>query len=544
MLRRVPRSQTCPASGLLLWLCGCLPVSSELALDPDASVPSRDASAAAGIELVALDARGLAWPVDALPRRFTLEVEGAWSPEGRPAIFLFEGRPDSALLADLAGWPLLVANQARRVATTSARTPLGERVVVESPLVPGGRYTLGVGAWALGHDGKPRTEARVFDLSVAIAEAGAIVVETWPAAGTYGVPPMTPFLAVRFDDVVEGVDGIRVETDAGLRIDGATRKEPCEELALSHGECVVFTPANPLPEETVLRIEVSDAVVDRTGASVGPFTAELRTGAPGETSEPPRLEALGCSLDELPVDGACALRFDRSIRLRARASSPVRARLVAGSASLATSAPRGDFSFDVVGLEPGATVTLSLTLFGLDGATARADWTLRTESSLSPIFITEVRADPAGPEPAQEYVEVHNASDAPVDLTGFRITDDDMRAGDAIASPAVLPARGYALLVPAGFDPDGPGDDPVPPGTPLFRADASLGSGGLANQGEPLYLRDASGRRISAAPARPAPAEGVCIVRAVADGRTGDLDAFLSHPEGRCGPGRADSVAP
>ena len=48
--------------------------------------------------------------------------------------------------------------------------------------------------------------------------------------------------------------------------------------------------------------------------------------------------------------------------------------------------------------------------------------------ALAPVVLTEVRADPDGPEPDQEYVENLNASDTPIDLTGFQISDDASRA--------------------------------------------------------------------------------------------------------------------
>ncbi len=103
-----------------------------------------------------------------------------------------------------------------------------------------------------------------------------------------------------------------------------------------------------------------------------------------------------------------------------------------------------------------------------------------------------------------------------------------------------MPPGGRALLVADGFDPSAPDDTPVPPGTVLVRMGTSLGSGGLSNAGEPLFLRDPEGHRVSAAPATPPPRAGVCRVRQVDDPRTGAPGSFGYDAEGGCTPGRPD----
>ena len=71
-----------------------------------------------------------------------------------------------------------------------------------------------------------------------------------------------------------------------------------------------------------------------------------------------------------------------------------------------------------------------------------------------------------------------------------------------------------------------------------MRVGTSLASGGLRNSGEALYLRDAAGHRLSAAPAKPAPQPGVCVLRRDdADPRSGEPSAFERDPAGSCTPG-------
>jgi hypothetical protein len=97
------------------------------------------------------------------------------------------------------------------------------------------------------------------------------------------------------------------------------------------------------------------------------------------------------------------------------------------------------------------------------------------------------------------------------------------------------------LIVPSEFDPDdtASGRDVVPPaGAILVRVDASLGSGGLSNSGEPLFLRDSMDRWISAAPAMPPPREAICIVRTSASRRTGEPGSFGYDAALTCTPGR------
>ena len=73
-----------------------------------------------------------------------------------------------------------------------------------------------------------------------------------------------------------------------------------------------------------------------------------------------------------------------------------------------------------------------------------------TSPGSSPVVINEILVDPAATSDALgEWVEVHNQTDAPVDLSGWALTE----LGDAPqlvvlspGAPLVIPARGYAVL--------------------------------------------------------------------------------------------------
>jgi hypothetical protein len=190
-------------------------------------------------------------------------------------------------------------------------------------------------------------------------------------------------------------------------------------------------------------------------------------------------------------------------------------------------------------LTPSTAVSLAIDALDYAGMHLPATLALETTEPLPTISITEVRADPLGPEPRQEYVEIENYGMVPVSLEGMHLADAAAADGDAL--PAVtIPPGAHALIVASGFDPDdaSSGDAPVPAGAILVRVDASLGSGGLSNAGEPLYLRDAMERWISAAPASPPPREGDCIVRTSASRRAGEPGTFGYAPGSTCTPGR------
>jgi hypothetical protein len=197
-------------------------------------------------------------------------------------------------------------------------------------------------------------------------------------------------------------------------------------------------------------------------------------------------------------------------------------------------APRGSARLVLDGLAPEHEVLLTATLVDLSGLESRRVFRVSTTPLLAPISISEVRADPLGPEPAQEYVELLNSGAMPLDLAGYALADREDRVGDTVPRTSIVPPGGRALMVSDAFDETHPAELPVPDGVPLIRLGASLGAGGLSNAGEALVLRDAAGQRVSAAPALVTGA-GRCAVRTTTDPRRGDDAAFAVGP---CTPGR------
>ena len=62
------------------------------------------------------------------------------------------------------------------------------------------------------------------------------------------------------------------------------------------------------------------------------------------------------------------------------------------------------------------------------------------------LVISEVMCDPLGPEPTDEWFELHNESDAAVALRGLTLRDGDARTAVVDVAPDLAP-DGYALFV-------------------------------------------------------------------------------------------------
>jgi hypothetical protein len=149
------------------------------------------------------------------------------------------------------------------------------------------------------------------------------------------------------------------------------------------------------------------------------------------------------------------------------------------------------------------------------------------------VVINEVLANPIGPEPAQEWVEIVNDGQAPADLGGYALRDV---GGETPLPPAVLPPGAYALIVNQSFSEDDEYDPPPAPDAAILRV-AKLGKGGLANAGEPLSLRDGQGAVISRFPAGLKAKAGMSVARRSPQAPDGLASSFAAATPT---PGRAN----
>ncbi len=113
------------------------------------------------------------------------------------------------------------------------------------------------------------------------------------------------------------------------------------------------------------------------------------------------------------------------------------------------------------------------------------------EDQLPTVMINEILASPQGDANGDgiihayedEFIELYNAGDTPVDLSGWTLSDDDSPGG-AFVFPAgtTIDAYGFATLFGGG--------DPTGFTGPVFADDGRLGNG-LANTGDTVELRRA-----------------------------------------------------
>ncbi len=463
--------------------------------------------------VVVEDLTGTPWPADAAPRqlvvlvRFTSPLAASDDP---PPVVLLEGSSDDALLEDAARAPLRADTRAREVPTE--RTAHGALLRLRAPRLPRGQpLTLLLPAWLEGEHGRLDAPLAI-PLAVSDApEAGTAPVGAWPADGTTHVSTDLASIAIHLDGPLPRLDGVGLRDEAGRSLEASVAGGDCASLGWLDGSCVVLTLEEPLRAHTEHTVWISEAAKDQTGAPLGPWTSRLRAG-PGPDRDPPVALPLPCALDELTVPAGCARVDDRSLTVRLTASEPVLARLAVLGRQVARLAPRGEATLRLEGLDR-PEVEATLTLEDLAGLRVELPLHAPVPADLPTVQITEVRANPYGPEPQQEYVEVENFGDAPVELLGLALGDRLDALGDLITRPFTLAAGQRVLLVADRFDPADPEDDPVPAGVPLLRLGASLATSGLSNAGEAVYLRDAAGRRLAEAPAVAVP-EGRCLVRA------------------------------
>jgi hypothetical protein len=302
------------------------------------------------------------------------------------------------------------------------------------------------------------------------AAAGTLVD---PIAGASDVPVNLAAITVRFAAPLS-------LPPAALSVCGAGAGPPTAPAPCQGGFCYSAPLAGLLPPSTSCRVELRDGALDVAGAPVGAGTIGAFATSADLDDTPPAISgitiqlagpclAVGFATDEV-AGGTVVLR--------------------AGDVEVVTPAGAGQTTFDVAvalaGLPPESPATMlvrAVDRAGNAAESAAVAW--QTPPALPPIAVTEVLANPAGPEPAQELIELRNLGADPVSLAGLSLAD--ARGADALPDATLAPG-GYALVVPSGYDPGGGADPPPRPGTQLVRVDARLGADGLSNGGEVVRL--------------------------------------------------------
>ncbi len=243
---------------------------------------------------------------------------------------------------------------------------------------------------------------------------------------------------------------------------------------------------------------------DSDGDSDADSDGDSDTDGPPDTDPDdviaPMLITGSCGFAESLLDGVCVAVGPASASFRFATHEPAVVSIVTSTLS-GTQMVSGDWAEEHHGVAlcldsvTGCQVTIQFEDVNQNADSVVFDVVPSGEPAVA---ITEVMADPAGPEPHQEFVEVVNFGSEDVDLSGWMIDDNGDWDGDLIPAGVSIAAGEVLLLVAEGFDP-GEGSDPGPAaGTQLVSLDGSLGSGGLKNsEAETVELYDGVGNLVS-----------------------------------------------
>jgi hypothetical protein len=196
-------------------------------------------------------------------------------------------------------------------------------------------------------------------------------------------------------------------------------------------------------------------------------------------------------------------------------------------------------SFLLRGFTPASEQALHGVGFDRFGARTPIDVRFHTNAPRAHWLLNEVMANPLGPEPAEEWIELVNDSSLPAELGGSSLED----SAGSITLPAFLAQPGqYLLLVRDDYDREGDGRDVMPGADVALVRVPVLGRSGLSNSGEALTLRAADGSVLSRFPAFSSGRAGVSVARATLDALDDDPSAFGAHAAPGASPGAPNQL--
>lgn len=193
--------------------------------------------------------------------------------------------------------------------------------------------------------------------------------------------------------------------------------------------------------------------------------------------------------------------------------------------------PAGQRALLLGGLQPETSLRLRGSLFSSGGERLEQDLVLATTAPRRHLILNEVLANPLGPEPDSEWIELINDADRAVSLADVWLEDG---GGTAPLPEVELGPREIVLLVNDAFRPSGV-DVAAADSVRLLRL-AHLGARGLGNSGEALLLVGREGV-LSRFPAIAAAHPGFSIARRSPVALDDDPQAFAEHAPPGASPG-------
>ena len=239
-------------------------------------------------------------------------------------------------------------------------------------------------------------------------------------------------------------------------------------------------------------------------------------------------EPSACSVGE-PFFGACLEVLDDRLRI-----TPVAHDLMivlATPRDVVVAAAVGARRLLLRGLSPDSEVELTGAVLSSAGGHEALRRKVTTAPARRHLVLNEVLANPRGPEPDAEWLELVNDSERPGSLSDLWLEDS---SGRIPLPEAVLAPGEIVLVVSDGFRASGL-DVPVPDGVRLLRV-PSLGARGFANGGEALLLVGPEGV-VSRFPSLAAPHAGRSLARRTLDSSDDDPAGFAEQPAVGATPG-------
>jgi len=387
-------------------------------------------------------------------------------------------------------------------------TPIGSVVIAPNEaLRPGDEYTL--------VSGEPPQATAIL---IAPDDPAPILARAWPPAGASATARYAVWCG---DAPLPAIDEAATLAPAGTRgriLRGVHDGDPgarCLRFEAEAASEIADPKGQPPPS------------VSAGGELFRLDPIPIEGGAPGHPVEP-----IDCDLSEIAFGPGCAQVTDDRLTVRAP-EAPV-LWTIAGAGIDRVLPTRAGELFVIDGLTPASNTTLQVAVVDDGGELHSYVSAFATLASMPHLVLNEVFANPLGPEPQQEWVEILNDGTISAELGGHVLIDV---GGETVLPPGAIPPGGVALIVNQLFIADD-GVDPAPdPGAILFRVH-KLGHSGLSNDGEPLSLRGPSGVVISRSPVGPKTKAGMSLARVTPAAPDGEKGSFtLAAPT----PGRANA---
>jgi len=413
-------------------------------------------------------------PLDALPRVFRLRLRFGTAPALSPPVLrIFEGDLSDAQLLLLAA-PELPATLAERVVPALVWTAEDEAWLAPKTALPAGaRYTVTYG------------RERIASVRVRDDDPTPLWMRAWPPSGK----SPTGLVGVWCGDVAAAVEATPATLEPS-RAAGVFRSGVAPGDGSMH--CVHFEPSAIPANEAPPSLPPARLAVDDGNGAVALEPAPLEAAPLEALPVVPRV----CESGFVPLGSGCALVQDDRLLLQTPPGEEL-------WSVQAVDAPELDRVFVANGspllvwpLPVDRPLELVVTRVDALGGIAARTERIRTRPPMAHLVIDEVLANPVGPEPRQEWVELVNDGLVTASLEGMRLADV---GGEATLPKISVPPGGRVLVVNDGYDPSGKWDPAPVPGTLLVRV-PHLGKDGLSNDGEPLELTAASGEVVSTFP--------------------------------------------